>query len=206
MKKIHVFFYVIFAILLSACGGSRKLQQSTNPIDEVEVTNPCQILAEEKPALRAWGDGVHSQMSTARRGAEANARANYRNAIETLIKTGYQNNADQLGKYVAAGQEGKGVTDETSGNSAFFTALAKGEIRNMICIKTSVYKMPDGRYHCYACVEYNGAIHDLMTDMLRPAENQALQNNISDGERAKIEEDFRKFRERMEKELNEWKR
>ena len=79
MKSFRCFITagLIMSLMLSGCGGARKTtdtQQWRGPSKVKIELDECQVMAQQKPELRTWGEGINFRLSTASNYAEMQAR------------------------------------------------------------------------------------------------------------------------------------
>ena len=199
-------FCAVATVLLSACGSSKSAQNvapaasgSSSYGTEIQL-NDCQRLAEEMPATRAVGDGVSYKLSTAKNYAELQARAALARAIATKITAATQQSGLSWEKFAGDLEKGGAAVDEgtKSDDSAF--GIAKETVTNAVVIKTNQYMQPNRQYHVFVCVEYQGGAESLAQDI-----TEKIGQQVPDEERLKMEYNFKKFQEKIEKELSEGK-
>ena len=78
--------------------------------------------------------------------------------------------------------------------------IAEHVLTNVVVMKTSIFQKPNGLYHVYVCVEQQ----DSPTTMASKIKN-SISQQVSDEERLKMEYQFKKFEETVEKELGKLK-
>lgn len=165
MKRIEIIVCVFAMIcLLSACGGSKQVTTPSGNTKgtkqsawgtEIEL-NECQLLAEESPATRVYGEATNHRLSFAKAYAEGQARAALARAVSAIIKTA-TNEADlSWEKYAGTTSEGQSVTDEGSKGDGKVLQIAEEIVGNTVVIKTNQYMQPNRQYHVFVCVEYQG--------------------------------------------------
>lgn len=181
---------VLITGMFTSCGGSKQAATQNSPImQEIEVeNNACEELQEQKPDVRAVGEGISKRDSRATALAEAQARAQFQRTIESLVKTA-QGEEGVIHGGVAGNDEGEISNDKV-------LAIAEGVVKNMVIIKKSKFMRADGSYHVYVCLEYRGDRKALADDITQKAKQQ-----VSNDERLRNQYDFEKFRQRVEDEL-----
>ncbi len=198
---------VLFTMLLSSCGGSKQAATpggSTKGTNEtawgldVEL-NECQLLTEEKPATRAYGEGVNARLSYAKAYAEGQARATLARAVASKIKAATKESDLQWNKYAGNATDGQTVTDEGSKADGLTHQIAEELIENAVIIKTNQYIQPNRQYHVFVCVEYQGEASQLCKKTV-----QKIEQQVSDEDRIKMEYQFKKFEESLEKEFADY--
>lgn len=200
MKKFFGFLMVsIVAAILTGCSGSKQVAQNSQwgaPPELHQETDVCIQLAEQKPGVRSYGDGVSTSVSRAASYAENQARARFARALSTSIKAATEDNGQTYEKDAFNGTSGSQRADEDQKRNDYAQSIANGIIKNMAIVKTSQYMRADGAYHIYVCLEYTGSMGELANEISRQ-----LKQQISDDERLKMDYDFEKFRKRVEEEL-----
>ena len=205
MKRIKVISCLFAAIcLLSSCGGSKQV---TTPSGSSKGTkqapwgtefelNECQLLAEESPATRAWGEATNHRLSLAKSYAEGQARAALARAVSAIIKTATSESDLSWEKYSGTIAEGQSVTDEGSKGDGMILQIAEEVIGNTVVIKTNQYMQPNRQYHVFVCVEYQGDASSMSNKIV-----DRVKQLVPDEDRIKMEYQFQKFAEEIEKEL-----
>lgn len=203
----NLFFLLISCLVISsfsACKSSKqatpsgvtKGTKSTPWGTELEL-NECQLLAEESPATRAYGEATNSRLSFAKSYAEGQARASLARAISAIIKTATNESDLSWEKYSGTTTEGNSVTDEGSKGDGKVLQIAEEVLSNTVVIKTNQYMQPNRQYHVFVCVEYQGDVSAMASQI-----SQKVQQQIPDKDRIKMEYQFKKFEEEIEKELD----
>ncbi len=204
MKLLKTFASMLAICAISACGSSK---QATTPSGsdkgtkqhawgtEIEL-NECQLLAEESPATRAWGDATNHRLSFARSYAEGQARAALARAVAAIITTA--TNESDLGweKYAGTLTEGASVVDEGSKSDGKVLQIAQEVIESAVVIKTNQYMQPNRQYHVFVCVEYQGDATKMADKII-----DEVKQLVPDEDRIKMEYQFQQFEEKIEKEL-----
>ena len=205
MKEFKTLVFAIASIcLLGACGGSKQVTTPGGTTKgtkqapwgtEIEL-NECQILAEQSPATRAYGEATNHRLSFAKAYAEGQARAALARAISAIIKT-TTNEADlSWEKYAGTTSEGQSVIDEGSKGEGKALQIAEEIVENTVVIKTNQYMQPNRQYHIFVCVEYQGDVTKMAAKIVDKVKQQ-----VPDEDRIKMEYQFQKFEEKIEKEL-----
>lgn len=74
--------------------------------------------------------------------------------------------------------------------------IAQEVIANTVVIKTNQYMQPNRQYHVFVCVEYQGGASEMAEQITKK-----LEQMVPDEERIKMEYQFQKFHEEIQKEL-----
>lgn len=199
MKTFTIPAIAIACALLVSCGASKKAASSdtVNPYGKVVVSEPCIELYEQAPMKRAYGNGQHFKESSARNIAELQARAMLARKIETAVLSATEDLGVSLEKYAADDQSGRTVTDQSAEGNDLAMSIAQQVIRNTHTIKTSRYMKPNNQYNIFVCMEYMGDENELSEQI-----EEALKDQISESDRAKIEKRHNDFRQRVLNNLN----
>lgn len=204
MKKVKnitnfIAILTIASCLFSSCSSHKDTTKySKNSEEEVLVEeDECQLLAEKKPTTRAWGEATNHRLSYAKSYAEGQARAALARQVASIIKTATKESDLAYEKFSASQSEGHGVTDEGSGADGFAQQIADQTLSNVVVIKTTQKMKKNGQYHVFVCVEYKGNSSELVKDI-----SDNVKQRVSDEERIKMQYQFQKFQESIEKELN----
>lgn len=205
MKHLKFIIAGLAAIcLLNSCGGSKnattpsgytKGTKSTAWGTEIEL-NECQLLAEESPATRAYGEGTNHRLSFAKTYAEGQARAALARAVSSYITAASKEAGLNWNQYAGNDTEGQSATDEGSKGDLEVQQIAQEVIANTVVIKTNQYMQPNRQYHVFVCVEYQGGASEMAEQITKK-----LEQMVPDEERIKMEYQFQKFHEEIQKEL-----
>lgn len=179
--------------MVTSCGSSKNTAGSTSqqwnvmPEASDDLTRP-ERKAMEKPDIRAYGEGVSSDRSTAKSLAENEARAAYQKSLESKIKAATE-------KYTG-GYNQNGVSDEAGKFNDMAKSIASGVVYDTVIIDAESFRRMDGKYRYCVCIEYRGDRKKLANSIASKAEQ-----NIPDDIRMKINYDYKKFSESVEEEL-----
>ncbi|MBC8601637.1 hypothetical protein H8784_07855 [Parabacteroides acidifaciens] len=199
MKNLKGFIAIgiIASTVLCGCGGSKKATTQWSGPSKMKIElDECQELAQQKPEVRSWGEGINFRLSTASNYAEMQARGKFARAIAAKIKTAQEESGFTYGKYSSNMKEGAGVRDEGSNSNEMTLQVAEETIKNTVIIKTSQYLQADGSYQVFVCLEYKDGVSKLADDIV-----DNVKQRIPDEERIKMQYEFQKFRDRVEEEL-----
>lgn len=199
MKNLKGFIAIgiIASTVLCGCGGSKKATTQWSGPSKMKIElDECQELAQQKPEVRSWGEGINFRLSTASNYAEMQARGKFARAIAAKIKTAQEESGFTYGKYSSNMKEGAGVRDEGSNSNEMTLQVAEETIKNTVIIKTSQYLQADGSYQVFVCLEYKDGVSKLADDIV-----DNVKQWIPDEERIKMQYEFQKFRDRVEEEL-----
>lgn len=198
MKRFEAIVSTFIVVcLLSACGGSKQVLQSNTPTKTKILLDECQELQQQKPEARAWGEGISFSLSSASNAAELQARSKFARAVASKIKACEGNESFGYRKSSTNTKEGATVRDEGAATNESQTSIAEAVIKNAVIVKTSQYMMQDGAYQVFVCLEYKNGIPQMADEI-----TENVKQRISDEDRIKMQYEFQKFRERIEKELN----
>lgn len=198
MKEFKTLAFAIASIcLLGACGGSKQIVSQTNiPVKTKVALDECQELQQQKPEIRAWGEGINFSLSSASNAAELQARSKFARAVAARIKASEGNESFGYRKSSTNTKEGASVRDEGARTNESQISVAEAVIKNAVIIKTSQYMMQDGSYQVFVCLEYKEGVAQMADDI-----TETVKQRVSDEDRIKMQYEFQKFRERVEQEL-----
>lgn len=128
--------------------------------------------------------------------AEGQARAALARAVSAIIKTATSESDLSWEKYSGTIAEGQSVTDEGSKGDGKILQIAEEVIGNTVVIKTNQYMQPNRQYHVFVCVEYQGDASSMSNKIV-----DRVKQLVPDEDRIKMEYQFQKFAEEIEKEL-----
>ncbi|MDE6303599.1 MAG: hypothetical protein K2M01_02130 [Paramuribaculum sp.] len=204
MKKIIWTMSAVVALTVASC-SSQKASVSgapksavTSAIGQALPDEPCITLAEEAPAIRKYGNGIHFKESSARNIAEAQARGSFARSIAAAITTATEEIGVSLDKYAGDEAEGHSVSDQSGEANDFVMSIAQEIVRNTHPIKTSRYIKPNNQYNVYVCLEYMGTENQMAENV-----ESAVKDKISPDDRAKLEKRHDDFRKRVLKTLGQ---
>lgn len=197
MKILKLFAVSVFAVvMLTGCGGSKQVVSSNSQqgmVSKVEdELTECEEYQLQKPDIRVVGEAVSRRDARATALAEAQARAQFRRTIETVVTTAQGEDGVRRG--------GVNGNDEGEISNDMVTSIAAGVVKNMVIVKKNRFLRADGSYQVYVCLEYRGDRKALADDITQNAKQQ-----VSDDERLKNQYDFEQFRKRIEEELAKMK-
>lgn len=161
--KAKTFLFVSFlsmTAMFNSCGTSKNTSNENSALvgtmEGTQIQNDiCETLAEEKPGIRAFGNGQHFRLATAQNIAAAQARAKLAAAmgqrILSVLKTGDVKDE----QYAGSDDEGMKVNDGIAVDESKLLAIANEIVSGAVIIKTSKYIKPNKQYNVYVCVEYS---------------------------------------------------
>lgn len=197
MKRIYLIGIIVLAAILSACGASKSASSQQSQMEEVEVKeSDSEKKAEEKPATRAWGEATHTRLSFAKAYAENMARNEYSRNIKTILTSAIDEGDGSETQSEVDDNSTISVEDQQSLRRLAGRTSAQNIVGSVILVNTDVYKMANGQYHVYVCVEYLGDEKKLAEDMVN-----SLRKQISDEDNLKLAYKLDKLQEQLEKDL-----
>ena len=209
MKKFTELAFTLFAIcVLSSCSSSKSTALVSTPggstVDssdspwgvKLQLTD-SQILAQKKPATRAWGDATNHKLSFATAYAEGQARAKMARAIKASVTTATREADLAWEKYAGNDTMGNTGVDEGSKSDGFVTQIAEAIVENAVIINTDQFMQPNRQYHVFVCLEYQGEASAMSS-----AITEQIKQQVPDEERLKMEYQFEQFQKKVEEELN----
>lgn len=197
MKKLFIAVSVVLACMLCACGGSKQSATTNDFVEEMDVKKTeSQLLAEEKPATRAWGEAYSARESFAKQYAAVSARGEMAASLAAKIEQQIVLNGVDLSNAAITDTEGKSVKDDDGKQEIVVKQIASEVVSNTTIINTDTKLAKNRQYHVYVCVEYNGDIAEMAKTV-----NNRVQQLIPDEDRLKMEYEFQKFEEKLKEEL-----
>lgn len=189
---------IVLAFVFAACGTSKQTvqQQSSIPSKMKIALDECQILVEQKPEVRAWGEGINYSLSSASNAAELQARSKFARAIASKIKAAEENSGLSYRQASTDSKQGQNVRDEAGNYNEYQLSIAEETVKNTVIIKTSQYMLQDGSYQVFVCLEYKDGVSKMAEEI-----TEKVKQQVSDDDRLKMQYEFQKFRERVEEEL-----
>ncbi|MDR1342698.1 MAG: hypothetical protein LBK18_05520 [Prevotellaceae bacterium] len=184
------------SVMITACGGTKQIAVSDVTGEQEVKANICRTMQEEKPEIRAYGEGTHFKSMTARNVAEAQARAQFARAIKAAVETATREEGLGMEQYSGNMEQGSSGTDQGAGINDVVTSAANQVIANTVVIKTYEAVLPNKQYKVAVCIEYRAGVSALATAVAKKIEQQ-----ISDEDKLKMKFEFNKFRESVEKQL-----
>ncbi len=193
MKRVNQILTITLMAFAISC-GTQKMSTSSG-LKSVNEGTDVILLAEAQPSTRAYGVGTHIQEATARRTAEANARAALAAAIQTMVTQGLNSYANS----VSVQLEEALATDESSKMSESVSAISKECVTNTATIKMERYKNKSEQFVIYVCIE-----HRLdMKALAKEVSNQFGQKVPEEMKKRLAFEEFQ-FQKQMEKAFEEY--
>ena len=194
MKKIIVLFASI-ALLCASCSSS-KASIEGKKMEKSEQ----QKLAEAKPAVRAWGEATQFNQSFAKTYAEGQARAEFARKLATLVQTASRQATDGADIAHSDGENSSQGHDQGITSNAFAQQVADGLVSGLTVISTDTYKLKDGQYHVFVCMEWQGSVDKMAQEMTKNYRRR-VEQQVSDEDRAKMEVRYEEFRKSIEEQL-----
>ena len=206
MKKTMFIIAAMFAVVIgfTACSSSKAVSGTGKALnrEEVEVKmTKSEELTFAKPEIRAFGDGTNFNMSFAMTFAEGQARAAFQRKIEALVQTASEEALTAYQQASTNGVESSIVSDQDIKSGAFAKQIAEGVLKNTAVIHADKFKTVDGQYHVYVCIEYRGAVNDMVENMVAQAQKRVPQQ-VSDEDRIKIQFEIEQFKKKLEEDFN----
>jgi hypothetical protein len=91
-------------------------------------------------------------------------------------------------------------TDQGITSNAFAQQVADGLVSGVVVINTDTYRLKDGQYHTFVCVEWEGSVDNLAAEMTSNYKKR-VQQQVSDQDRAKMEVRYDEFKKSIEEQL-----
>lgn len=188
MKQIYFFTAastLCASILLSSC--TPKVVYAPAPTSSTSsISNPngikveddiCIVMQQEKPTTRAFGNGKHFKLTTARNIAMAQARAEFAANIAAAIIAATEDNSDGISKYAGDNDQGMVAEDQSSSTKDMVTSIAAEIVKGTAVIKTSTYMLPNRQYNVYVCLEYTGGKDALAEQAIKKVADAVPEND-----------------------------
>lgn len=198
---------VSLAVLMLGTGCSHKTTSTAQALNAEEVAVNkvrSQQLAEEKPGIRAWGEGTHMNQSFAKTYAEGQARAEFARKLASSVQTASRQATDGALTYNSDGQNAGVAEDQGILSNAFAQQVADGVINGTVIINSDVFKKRDGQYHVYVCIEWQGGV-DQLAEKMTQGYRKKVEQLVSDEDRVKMEVRYEDFKNSIQEELNRLK-
>lgn len=199
MRKNYCAIIAMTALLFSACGASQKAgAKSNNPYGEVMESNVCIEMQEQDPVRRQYGMGQHFKEATAGNIAESQARGAFARKIRSAIISATEEISSSMEVYSRDNQIGASVSDQNSTSNDWVDAVAMAVVNNVVPIKTQRYYNSEKQlWTIFKCMEYKGDVDQMVSNIIENVKEQIPQQ-----EKAKIEANNDKYRQRILKSLS----
>jgi hypothetical protein len=197
MKKMYLKIAVAAmsaAVAVTGCGGTKAVSDSSGKKEIVK--NACEELQELKPATRAVGKGTHFKEMTARNIAEAQGRAQFARALSAAVKSATDEQGYSFELYSGDAKTGGAVTDQGSKSNDLVSSVANEVVANTVVIKTSKFQLPNNQFEMWVCLEYQKSVAEMAAEVAKK-----VAQRIPDDQKMKMNFEFDRYRERIEKEL-----
>lgn len=174
------------SMLLTACAPKVVYAPAPTASTPSAISNPegikieediCIVMQQEKPTTRAFGNGKHFNMSTARNIAMARARAEFAANIAAAIIAATEANTGGLGKYAGDYDQGMVAEDQSKTTKDFVKSIAAEVVKGTSVIKTSTYMLPNRQYNVYVCLEYTGGKDALAEQTIKKVTDAVPEND-----------------------------
>lgn len=184
---------VLAAVVVASCGTSKNVSKQYGK--KVQLTQ-SQEMANESPSTRAWGEGTSYSLSEATAYAEGQARAKMARALSSAITTATEESNLGWEQYASNGAKGAIAIDESGKRTSSTMQIAQESISGAVTIHTDQFVQDNGQYRVFVCLEYRGDVGAKASDITNKVRQQ-----VPDEQRAKMEEQFQQFEEKVQKEL-----
>ncbi|MFI3285756.1 MAG: hypothetical protein R3Y08_03800 [Rikenellaceae bacterium] len=200
MKKINIIIAVFaMAFATTSCGASKQVAVAA-PVTPVAQGTPelsegqdVMDYAMADPDRRAMGDGSHFKEATAKRIAEANARAALAANIKSMIVQSIDQSAGDMGVIKSVdGMSSELTSDQYSTMNEAVAAISKESVVNTATVKMQRY-FANNQYKIYVCVENRMAPEQLAEQI-----SEKLETAIPQEIRDEIDFDKYKHQKKME--------
>lgn len=203
MKK--VIFAALMALGMIVTGCSSK--KTVSKIDDAQIMQKSRSeqLAEENPATRAFGQAVANDAADARIYADNEARGEFVRKLQSAITAAVRRDSGDETKTKADIEDTNMTNDTKQQRRIVQQTLSNATVSGLVILHSDTYKLKNGQYRCYVCVEYRGDVAKLASDLAasyhKALKDQYGDNNISDEERAKMKKEAEEFNKFMLEEL-----
>lgn len=197
MRK-NLFIVAIAALVVCSCKSSNTVvvpmgdASPTGIKAAVTEGSTCYELQEQKPALRAVGNGINNKEAAAKQAADAAAKAEFATKIAAAMEAGFLEVGVSLDQFASDGETGKSVADQSSQGGNIISMAAKQVVKNTSIIQTERYVRNDRQYLIYVCIEYSGNLSDLFNKAEKELKEKipAEQRKILEERHEKMEKKF----------------
>lgn len=195
MKKICSLLVLGAILCLVSCSSSKSAIEGK----KMEKSEQ-QKLAEAKPGCRSWGEGTQFSQSFAKTYAEGQARAEFARKLASMVQTASRQATDGADVAHSDGEQSSQGHDQGITSNAFAQQVADGMVNGLTVISSDSYKLKNGQYHVYVCLEWQGSVDQLAQDMTKNYRTR-VEQQVSDQERAKMEVRYDEFKKSIEEQL-----
>lgn len=195
MNKIFSFLFVAVLLCCASC-SSHKASIEGQKIEKSEQ----QKLAEAKPACRTWGEATQFNQSFAKTYAEGQARAEFARKLASMVQTASRQATDGADLAHSNGEESSQGHDQGITSNAFAQQVADGMVSGLTLISSDTYKLKDGQYHVFVCMEWQGSVDQMAQEMTKNYRKR-VEQQVSDQDRAKMEVRYQEFMKSIEDQL-----
>lgn len=195
MKKLVTLLVALVAIISTSCSSS-KASIEGKKMEKSEQ----QKLAEAKPACRTWGEATQFNQSFAKTYAEGQARAEFARKLATMVQTASRQATDGADIAHSDGENSSQGHDQGITSNAFAQQVADGMVSGLAVISSDTYKLKDGQYHVFVCMEWQGSV-DKMAQEMTQNYRKRVEQHVSDQDRAKMEVRYEEFKKSIEEQL-----
>ncbi len=188
MKKLNLFFIVVTLLLLSSCGGSKKLTDKLpNGLKRTEIETPCgDYYSNTKDHIRA----IASSKSPDQQNANDEALQNAKTRLASNISTSVISVFDQYsGKYTEDDR-----MDFNANAKNFTRQIVDQEMNlvNVVCQKN--YVLENGMYETWIAIE-------MEFDQI----GKKIYNKVNDEAKLKLDHEYEKFKEESIKAIDDYR-
>ena len=184
----------VIGIMVAGCKSSKP---TTVQKEKELANNICEELAEEKPAFRAAGNGIHGMLSTAKNLAENQARAALAKAVQARVEAATKEFTNTYTKQAHTENAGKSISDVGSLSKDLANTYANQCLKNTYVIKTYKTQLANGMYSVWVCVEMQP------TNDIASGAADTIRQNIPDADRRALDEAAKSFEEEMRKQFRD---
>ena len=202
MKKFTQFHLAIsVALLATSCFAPRTVATTSDASQgpKKREVNEVQQYAADAPSgvLRAWGEYRDIEEFEAKRMATAIARADLAEQISVKVESGIRIYRDRKGKASVTAVDSQQKKEKQAEDKDMIKQLCQQAIAGARDVKYSIYDYPNGEIQYYVCVEA-----DAKSVAKYLANNEKVQDLITEDEAAEIEYSRDEFLAFLEEEFN----
>lgn len=183
------------AILVSACGSSKKVVADTSgDRGRAMSIEPTIAYAQDAPngVMRAASEYNDTEEGIAYRGASARARAELSQQIRTEIVSAIEQFREKYGVTAISEEAAQAVNDKTAKDSDYISAIAQEAVSGSKVVKSTAYRQANGTVTVYVCVEV-----DAETVAKNLKKSAKLDKLIAEQDKDKIDENLEKFKDEI---------
>lgn len=191
---------VLMICMLGACGS--KKQASSFDGNKLVENAPAITKALERPDIRAYGTSTQFDLGFATRNASAAARQALAAQIMQIISGLNKQNNYSYSQFATdnQSQSASAKDEEAKAQDMVQALIADIPVSGAAIIENNIYKTKDGQYQVFVCVEYQGGIDKMASDMAG-SYRRIVEQKVSKEKRAEIDKNVRQMEDDLKSEL-----